>query len=161
MLPLSPAVANGSPDAPQPEKHDSAGPPPFAMMGPKDAEEQKKHYSGKKKAHTVKNILLVDKKLFIQFLGKTLPGTIHDKRAADETPYPLPQGSHLLQDLGFLGFKLEGVEIEMPIKKPKGGELTDEQKATNQALARRRVAIEHGQMTSLSGEGAKVDEQQR
>ena len=86
---------------------------------------------------------MVDKKLFIQFLGKTHPGTIHDKRAADETPYPLPQGIHLLQDLGFLGFKLEGVEIEMPIKKTKGDELTDEQKATNQALARRRVAIEH------------------
>jgi len=42
-----------------------------------------------------------------QFLGKTHPGTVHDKRAVDETPYPLPQGSHLLQDLGFLGFKLE------------------------------------------------------
>lgn len=91
----------------------------------------------------MKNNLLVDKKLFILFLGKTHPGTVHDKRAADETPYPLPQGSHLLQDLGFLGFKLEGVEIEMPIKKPKGGELTDEQKAINQALAQRRVFIEH------------------
>jgi DDE superfamily endonuclease len=91
----------------------------------------------------VKNILLVDREKCIRFLGETHPGTVHDKRAVDETPYPLPQGSHLLQDLGFLGFKLEGVEIEMPIKKPRGGKLTDEQKATNQALARRRVAIEH------------------
>ena len=91
----------------------------------------------------MKNILLVDRKLIIQFLGKTHPGTVHDKRAADETPYPLPQSSHLLQDLGFLGFKLESVTIEMPIKKPKGGKLTDEQKSTNQALARRRVTIEH------------------
>jgi DDE superfamily endonuclease len=91
----------------------------------------------------VKNILLVDRKLVIQFLGETHPGTVHDKRAADETPYPLPQESHLLQDLGFLGFKLEKVVIEMPIKKPRGGKLTDEQKAINQALARRRVFIEH------------------
>jgi hypothetical protein len=91
----------------------------------------------------VKNILLVDGEKRIQFLGETHPGTVHDKRAADETLYPLPQGSHLLQDLGFLGFKLESVVIEMPIKKPRGGKLTDEQKATNQALSRRRVAIEH------------------
>ncbi len=31
----------------------------------------------------------------------------------------------------------------MPTKKPKKRELTDEQKAANQAKARRRVAIEH------------------
>ncbi len=31
----------------------------------------------------------------------------------------------------------------MPTKKPKGGELTAEQKTAHQALARRRVAIEH------------------
>jgi hypothetical protein len=91
----------------------------------------------------VKNVLLVDKELTIQFLSETLPGTVHDKRIADATPYPLPQGSHLLQDLGFLGFTLENVSIEMPTKKPKKRELTDEQKAAHQAKARRRVAIEH------------------
>jgi hypothetical protein len=91
----------------------------------------------------VKNVLLVDKELTIQFLSPTLPGTVHDKRVVDATPYPLPQGSHLLQDLGFLGFTLDGVIIEMPTKKPKKRELTDEQKAANQAKARRRVAIEH------------------
>ena len=68
---------------------------------------------------------------------------MHDKRIADATAYPLPQGSYLLQDLGFLGFTLDGVRIEMPTKKPKGRELTDEQKATNQAKARRRVPVEH------------------
>jgi hypothetical protein len=91
----------------------------------------------------VKNILLVDQKQVIQFMEETHPGKVHDKRAADANHYPLPKESHLLQDLGFLGFKLEGVIIEMPIKKPRGGKLTDEQKATNQALSRRRVAIEH------------------
>jgi DDE superfamily endonuclease len=91
----------------------------------------------------VKNAVLVDKHLTIQFLSPTHAGTIHDKRIADATPYPLPQGSHLLQDLGFLAFTLEGGIIEMPIKKPRGGQLTPEQKALNQALAHRRVAIEH------------------
>lgn len=91
----------------------------------------------------MKNVLLVDKQLIIQYLSPTYPGTVHDKRIADQTPYPLPQGSHLLQDLGFLAFTLQGVTLEMPTKKPRGGELTSSQKAANQALARRRVAIEH------------------
>jgi hypothetical protein len=91
----------------------------------------------------VKNVLLVDRQLIIQFLSQTHPGTVHDKRIADATPYPLPYGSHLLQDLGFLAFTLQGVTIEMPTKKTKGHELTDEQKTANQALARCRVAIEH------------------
>ena len=68
---------------------------------------------------------------------------MHDKRVADATPYPLPQGSYLLQDLGFLGFTLDGVMIEMPTKKTPKRELTDEQKAANQSKARRRIYIEH------------------
>jgi DDE superfamily endonuclease len=91
----------------------------------------------------VKNVLLVDKQLTIQFFSETHPGTVHDKRIADATAYPLPPGSYLLQDLGFLGFTLEGVIIEMPTKKPKTRQLTEEQKAANQAKARRRVYIEH------------------
>ncbi len=48
-----------------------------------------------------------------------------------------------MQDLGFLAFTLDGVEIIMPTKKPRGGSLTDEQKAANQEIARRRVRVEH------------------
>ena len=113
------------------------------VQRPKDPDEQKNYYSGKKKCHSVKNVLLVDKKLEIHYLSPTHFGKVHDKRVADATPYPLPQGSVLLQDLGFLGFTLDGVDIEMPTKKPKGRALTDDQKAANQAKARRRVCIEH------------------
>jgi hypothetical protein len=124
--------------------------PPFCHDGterriqrPKDAAQQKSYSSGKKKSHTVKNVVLVDKQLIVTFLSPTYPGTVHDKRIADTTPYPLPHGSHLLQDLGFLAFSLEGVVIEMPTKKPRGGELTPLEKEANRALAQRRVAIEH------------------
>jgi DDE superfamily endonuclease len=79
----------------------------------------------------------------ILFLSDTMEGTIHDKRLADLTPYPLPAGSELVQDLGFLGFSLDGVSITMPHKRPKGGELTPDQKAENRQIARRRVRIEH------------------
>jgi hypothetical protein len=91
----------------------------------------------------VKNVLLADALCTIHFLSDTYEGRAHDKPIAEVTPYPLPQGSELLQDLGFLGFTLAGVLITQPHKKPRGKELTDAQKAENQTIARRRVRIEH------------------
>jgi DDE superfamily endonuclease len=91
----------------------------------------------------VKNVLLIDKQKSIPFLSETHPGTVHDKRIADSTPYPLPKGSHLLQDLGFLGFRLDGVVTQTPAKKPQGGELTAEQKQANHVLSHSRIGIEH------------------
>jgi hypothetical protein len=49
----------------------------------------------------------------------------------------------LLQDLGFLAFTLNQVEIIMPTRKPRGRPLTRAQKAANRRIARRRVRIEH------------------
>jgi hypothetical protein len=91
----------------------------------------------------VENVLLVDAPLTILFLSDTYGGRIHDKRMADATPYPLPAGSRLLQDLGFLAFTLPEVEILMPTRKPRGQELTLEEQLTNQALHHRRLRIEH------------------
>jgi hypothetical protein len=68
---------------------------------------------------------------------------VHDLRIAEAAPYPLPAGSQLLQDLGFLAFTLPQVEILMPTKKPQGEELTREQHRANQALHHRRLRIEH------------------
>jgi hypothetical protein len=91
----------------------------------------------------LKNLLLINRALRILFLSETHPGSMHDKRIADTTPYPLPVGSQLLQDLGFLAFMLDDVDIIQPTKKPRGCELTRAQKARNRTLARRRVRIEH------------------
>jgi len=91
----------------------------------------------------LKNLLLMNRTLHILFLSETHPGSVHDKRMADTTPYPLPAGSQLLQDLGFQAFTLEGVDIIQPTKKPRGRELTQTQKARNRKISRRRVRIEH------------------
>jgi len=91
----------------------------------------------------LKNLLLIDAALCILFLSETHPGSIHDKRIADATPYPLPAGSQLLQDLGFQAFTLDGVDIIQPTKKPRGRTLTRAQRAANRKVARRRVRIEH------------------
>ena len=81
--------------------------------------------------------------LLILFLSDTYGGRTHDKPIADATPSPLPAGSGLLQDLGFLAFTLPQVAILMPTKKPRGRELTLEQQRANQALNQRRLRIEH------------------
>jgi hypothetical protein len=91
----------------------------------------------------VKNVLLINAALTILFLRETYAGSTHDKRVAETTPYPLPVGSRLLQDLGFLAFTLEQVEIIMPTRKPRGRALTRKQKAANRRIASRRVRIEH------------------
>jgi hypothetical protein len=91
----------------------------------------------------VKNVLLIHDTLTILFLSDTYTGSTHDKRMADATPYPLPAGSRVLQDLGFLAFTLDQVEIIMPTRKPRGRALTRRQKTANRRIARRRVRIEH------------------
>ena len=90
----------------------------------------------------LKNLLLIDRAAHILFLSATHSGRVHDKRIADTTPYPLPVGSQLLQDLGFQAFTLDGVAIIQPTKKPRGHELTRAQKAGNRKISRRRVCIE-------------------
>ena len=105
--------------------------------------EQQASYSGKKRDHTVKNVLLVNALLVILFLSDSHGGRAHDLRIAEATPYPLPAGSGLLQDLGFLSFTLPEVEILMPTKKPRGGKLSLEQERANQVLHQRRLRMEH------------------
>ena len=90
----------------------------------------------------MKHVVLIEAALLLLFLSDTYAGSTHDKRRAEATPYPLPTGSRLLQDLGFLAFTLAHVEIIRPTKKPQGRALTRVQKAANRRIARRRVRIE-------------------
>lgn len=77
------------------------------------------------------------------YLTETVEGKKHDKKLADESHYQLPAGSLLFQDTGFQGFSLENVLILQPKKKPKGKELTEEEKEKNQRISTVRVRIEH------------------
>jgi hypothetical protein len=96
-----------------------------------------------KKTHNLKNNLLCTHNKRIVWLSKTFDGHIHDKRIADEQPLQLPAGITLWQDTGFLGHRPENVTLKMPMKKPKGKELTTEQKQKNKAIASFRILIEH------------------
>jgi DDE superfamily endonuclease/Helix-turn-helix of DDE superfamily endonuclease len=111
---------------------------------PHDNEEQKRFYSGKKKTHTVKNLIIGgNNDREIKYLGDTVEGKKHDKKVLDESDISLPEGSTLYQDTGFQGYQPEGVNIMQPKKKPKGGELTEEEKKDNKLISKVRIVIEH------------------
>jgi DDE superfamily endonuclease len=76
-------------------------------------------------------------------LSATYEGKANDKSLADLEGYSLPSGSCLYQDMGFQGFVLAGVTIVQPKKKPRGGELTPQEKATNRRISSVRIRIEH------------------
>lgn len=110
---------------------------------PKDKDDQKTYYSGKKKGHTVKNNVITNRDGKVLYLSDTYEGKKHDKKIADEEGYCFPPGSKLLQDTGFQGFRPDGVTILQPKKKPKGGELTPDEKILNRAISSIRVGVEH------------------
>jgi hypothetical protein len=91
----------------------------------------------------VKNNLLCTPQKRILWLSKTFDGSVHDKKIADEQPIRFPAGITLWQDTGFLGHNPEDVVVKMPVKKPKGKELTEEQKQENKEISSFRILVEH------------------
>jgi len=100
---------------------------------------QKRYYSGKKKKHTLKNQIITDKKGKVRAVTKSVPGKKHDKKLFDESNIILPEKSDLTGDLGYYGAS----GITLPNKKPKGKELTKEEKQYNKELSKRRITVEH------------------
>ena len=114
------------------------------IQRPKDRKRQKQYYSGKKKRHTVKNIVITTKeRKRLVGLGPTVEGKTHDKQAAEAAGFRFPPGSKLWKDKGFQGYEPEGVETIQPKKKPRGGELSREEQERNRAIARERIGVEH------------------
>lgn len=98
---------------------------------------------GKKKRHTVTNNIVTDKRTKkVKVLSATCEGKKHDKKLADEQAIRFPKGSKVWKDTGFQGYKPEGGTTYQPMKKPKGKELTAEQKLQNKELSRERIGVE-------------------
>jgi hypothetical protein len=111
---------------------------------PKDKQRQKDNYSGKKKRHTRKNNVISDKRTRkIKALSQTVEGKRHDKKLADEQDLKFPPGSKLWKDTGFQGYEPPDIETFQPTKKPKGRDLTSEERAANTTISRHRIGVEH------------------
>jgi hypothetical protein len=112
---------------------------------PSDHKNQKKHYSGKKKRHTRKNIITSDEKRRILVVTPTKSGKTHDKRLTDkfESFEHLPPEVTAWTDTGFQGADKIHSNTMMPKKKPKGRELTDKEREENKIIAQIRILSEN------------------
>ena len=111
---------------------------------PKNPEKQALHYSGRKKKHCDKNVVLVNARgQRIDYLSQTYPGKTHEKRIADAEGIAYPPEATLYKDSGFQGYEPAVKETCQAKKKPSRGKLTAAEKETNRKLARVRVQVEH------------------
>ena len=115
---------------------------------PLDNKTQKEYYSGKKKAHTVKTLVISCSKKVIHYISDSVAGRIHDfSLMRKEFPRSLDYFSDLRGkvDLGFLGIvdQYNFKSIQIPHKKKKKTDLSERQKEENKELASERVLVEH------------------
>lgn len=87
---------------------------------PKQAKKQAAHYSGKKKGHFDKNLVVVNTaSQRVSFLSRTFPGAVPDKAMADQADIRYPTGATLRSDLGFQGYAPPVREHLQPKKSPR------------------------------------------
>jgi len=124
---------------------------------------RKQYYSGKKKTFTLKTEFVTHGQHHIVAISEAVPGAMHDKRLSDEvhTLEHLPDECEVDADKGYQGLasqvsvvrvvnaetgeeqQVPRLKVKLPFKKPKGGELSQEQRAFNRQLAAVRVRVEH------------------
>lgn len=113
----------------------------------KNSTKQKQQYSGKKKRHTVKNIVVSDKHKRILALTKTVAGKQHDYQEFKDKHVAggLPDTIRTWVDTGFQGIRKDfpRLTIRMPKRASRGHPLTDAEKTKNQRLSRKRILVEH------------------
>lgn len=84
---------------------------------PKNPEKQALHYSGKKKAHSDKNVVIVNTaSKRVAFLSTTYAGKTHDKKVADQEQIHYPRQCILRQDTGFQGYQPRVARLYQPKK---------------------------------------------
>lgn len=112
---------------------------------PKKKKAQQKTYSGKKKAHTRKSVVVTDAKRRILVVTKQKSGRRHDKRLADKENIfeMLPTEVSVMTDTGFIGEAKAHKNILIPKKRTKKNPLTYEEKEMNKLISSYRVLVEH------------------
>ena len=121
---------------------------------PKNKTKRKTHYSGKKKKHTVKTQLTVNKSGLIVHKSRHVAGSTHDYRLYKYSHPKLPGEVTFKFDLGFVGVEKDYPELKcmLPFKRKglgrgkvgvKAEGLSLEQKLFNKLLSSAMVVVEH------------------
>jgi hypothetical protein len=106
---------------------------------------QNKNYSGKKKRHTRKNLILANNEKQILLVTPTKHGKVHDKKMSDKNMLAsrIPEEVSILVDTGFQGIQKQHSNTLIPKKRPRGGILTEPEKAWNKLVSSTRIVVEH------------------
>ena len=137
----------------------------FPVERPHDNEMQQDYYSGKKKRHTAKATIIINKNVLIIFAGPIHNGKTHDmamlrlddpdfgmmtkRMKSTNTPEKHKQVSW--SDMGYEGVDslYPGIVMMQPIKRPrkkkdqKRQELSPDEKRYNKQVSRIRIKVEH------------------
>lgn len=117
------------------------------IQRPKDKEKQRANYSGKKKKHTRKNLVITEKNKRVGFLSKTVEGKKHDFTLLKEEAPPenMPPKIKKHMDLGFKGMQKQFPKhiVSMPKRKPRIKELSEFIKEQNKKKSSVRVLVEN------------------
>lgn len=117
------------------------------IQRPKDTARQTANYSGKKKRHTGKNLILSDRKRRVGYVSPTVAGKAHDFGILKDLRLPdhISKDIRYRMDSGFQGFvkAFPGHAVSLPRKKSKGRPLYQTFKEQNRRKSRIRVLVEH------------------
>ena len=108
---------------------------------PSNQERQRRVYSGKKKRHTMKTQIITDQTGRIVDISSQHRGPKSDVKIWNETE--LPESLKEKPKLGDKAYVGAEIPVRTPKKKPKGGELTEAEKAENKTIAQERIYVEH------------------
>jgi hypothetical protein len=152
-----------APSTPLPTTHGLVDATEQEVARPHDPDTRKQYYSGKQKEFTIKTQIVTDADHHIVAISAAVPGTMHDKKLCDalDTLDHLADGTTVELDKGYQGVANQvemcaadtgspdseppppRLTVRTPHKKPRGGELTEAQKAENHAINASRVRVEH------------------
>ena len=92
------------------------------LQRPVNDNKQREKYSGQKKTHTDKNLILVNENTKkVVYLSETVEGKMHDKKLADKSQISYPKNASLTQDTGFQGYEPKAVVVQQPKKSKRRG----------------------------------------
>lgn len=107
---------------------------------PQGDEEQRKYYSGKQKRHTFKSqVITREEGKDIVDLIASVRGPSSDISLFREQKQKFSETQRYKGDKAYVGDE----QVVTPMKKPKGGELSEEQKQSNREISSDRIYVEH------------------
>jgi IS5 family transposase len=114
---------------------------------PDDDERQRRHYSGKKKAHTRKTAIVVNERGRIRDVTRSTPGSKHDLKHVVESQVMggVPEDVTIIGDAGFDGLQNYYPErnVGTPHKARRNHPLPPDQKLANREFSSVRIVVEN------------------